>query len=59
MKKYLLILIAFILTAAVVTATVLNNNKKVTAKAKKECSIKKTECGSEKKSKCMRFFSCS
>lgn len=45
MKKYLLGLIALLLTAAVVTATVLNSNKKTTspAKEKKECSFKKAQ----------------
>lgn len=59
MKKYLLILVAFILTAAVVTATVLNSNKKVTTKAKKECGVKKTGNSSEKKSCFFKLFSCS
>jgi hypothetical protein len=59
MKKYLLILVAFILTAAVVTATVLNSNKKPTTKVKKECPVKQTKCGSEKKSCFFNLFSCS
>lgn len=45
MKKYLLIFLALLLTAAVVTATVLNSGKKKTsAKAKSECSLKKMHC---------------
>lgn len=45
MKKYLLVFIALLLTAAVVTASVLNSNKKVASKVKKEeCSFKKTHC---------------
>jgi uncharacterized alpha/beta hydrolase family protein len=47
MKKYVLGLIVLLLTAAVVTATVLNSHKKLTSpqKEKKECSsYKKKHC---------------
>ena len=44
MKKYLLVFLALLLTAAVVTATVLNSNKKVAAKSKSECPFKKSHC---------------
>lgn len=46
MKKYLLVFIALFLTAAVVTATVLNSSKKVNAKkeARKECTYKHSHC---------------
>jgi hypothetical protein len=44
MKKYVLLVVAVLLTAAAVTATVLTSNKKP-AKAKKECSlVKKGSC---------------
>ncbi len=44
MKKYLLVFIAMLLTAAVVTATVLNSNKKASTKSTKDCPVKKTGC---------------
>ncbi|HZH65526.1 MAG TPA: hypothetical protein VEY10_11605 [Flavisolibacter sp.] len=44
MKKYLLVFLALLLTAAVVTATVLNSDKKVTAKNKTEKPVKKSGC---------------
>lgn len=45
MKKYLLVFLALLLTAAVVTATVLNSNKKkAPAKVKSECPLTKTHC---------------
>lgn len=50
MKKSLLFILALLLTAAVVTATVLNSNKKTTKSTKSKCSAA-TEC-SAKKSHC-------
>lgn len=44
MKKYLLVFLVMLLTAAVVTATVLNSNKKVSVKNTKETPVKKTRC---------------
>jgi hypothetical protein len=45
MKKYLLVFIALLLTGVVVTATVLNSNKKTSIKKeKKECTYKKAQC---------------
>lgn len=49
MKKYLLVFLALLLTAAVVTATVLNNKKVTKAtngkcNARTECSAKKSHC---------------
>jgi hypothetical protein len=58
MKKYLLFFVALLLTAAVVTASVLGTAKKATTSTKNEGAVKKTECNSEKKSKCAKFFSC-
>jgi hypothetical protein len=44
MKKYLLVFLALLLTAAVVTATVLSSNKKVTITKKTETPVKKSKC---------------
>jgi len=44
MKKYLLVFLAMLLTAAVVTATVLNSTKKVAVKEKTEKAVKKSGC---------------
>jgi len=47
MKKYLLIFLALLLTAAVVTATVLNSNKKTTKNTNGKCNAT-TECNAKK-----------
>jgi hypothetical protein len=46
MKRYLLVFIALMLTAAVVTASVLNTGQKTATKkvAKKECTYFKSHC---------------
>ncbi|RYF87326.1 MAG: hypothetical protein EON98_00790 [Chitinophagaceae bacterium] len=59
MKKYLLIFIAFLLTAAVVTATVLNTNKKTTKNTtNSKCSVTKTECSKAKRTSCLWSSAC-
>lgn len=57
MKKYVLVFLALLLTAAVVTATVLNSNKKITTNKKSKCTVTKTECSSAKKAQCARWSS--
>lgn len=52
MKKYLFIFL-LLLTAAVVTATVLNSNKKSTKNTENKGAATKTECSNAKKSSCL------
>jgi hypothetical protein len=55
MKKYLLVFLVLLLTAAVVTATVLNSNRKTTKNTKSKCTVTKTEDPSAKKLHCEWF----
>lgn len=52
MKKYLLVFIALFLTAAVVTAAVLNSGKKTKKVSNSKCCLKKVHCPRQATSAC-------